>query len=56
MEEDDDDDDEREGTSKGGGGAGEANSCMRPVVAAVTRDLNVIPYRFGGVAVVVRGY
>lgn len=46
------------GTSSGGGGAGEANSCVMPLVAAVARDLNVIPYLFGVgiVVVVVNGY
>ncbi len=42
MEEEDEEDD-KEGTSNGGGGAGEANSCVIPLVAAVPRDLNVIP-------------
>ena len=50
MEEEDDEDD-REGTS-GGGGAGEANSCVIPLVGPVPRDLNVIPYRLGGDVVV----
>ncbi len=54
MEEEDEEDD-KEGTSNGGGGAGEANSCVIPLVAAMPRDLNVIPYRLGGV-VVVNGY
>lgn len=53
IEEEDDDDEDKDGTSNGGGGAGDANSCVRPVVVAVARDLNVIPYRLGGVVVVV---
>ncbi len=49
---------DKEGTiSNGGGGAGDANSWWTPLVAAVARDRNVIPYRFGGVVVVdVNGY
>lgn len=35
--------DEKEGTSKGGGGAGEANSCVAPLVTAATLDRSVIP-------------
>lgn len=58
IEEEDEEEEDREGTSNGGGGAGEANSCVTPLGAAVTRDLNVIPYFFGGggVVVVVNGY
>jgi hypothetical protein len=53
--EEEDEEEDKEGTSNGGGGAGEANSCVIPLVTAVARDLNVIPYLFGGV-VVVNGY
>ncbi len=56
-DEEDEEDKDKEGTSnKGGGGAGEANSWWTPLVLAVPRDRNVIPYRFGGVIVVVNGY
>jgi hypothetical protein len=49
-------DEEKDTRSKGGGGAGEANSWWTPLVAAVARDRNVIPYLFGGGGVVVNGY